>query len=331
MTKIYRVGVLGSGAWGVTVGNLFSQNVKEVLFWDRSEEVCAKINSGLHPVYEVKLGQNLKATCNIQELKAMDLIIVAVPAQAVRSVLTEFSNGLDYYGNFLSIAKGIENETLALVSSIIKQHYSSCKVAVLSGPNFASEIAKKLPAASVIAAEDESFAAQISELIFNDHFRIYTSKDVIGVQVCGAMKNVIAIAAGITKGLELGENARATLITRSLVEISKVADLLGGSRETVFGLAGLGDLILTCSSESSRNFELGLKIAKSKNVQADLLANNKTVEGVMTAKSIKDFASKFSLDLPICLEVAEILEGKIDAVDAVKKLISRNPKKNEWC
>lgn len=330
MTKIYRVGVLGSGAWGVTVGNLFSKNVKEVLFWDRSDETCAKINSGFHPLYEVNLEANIKATTDIQQLKAMDLIIIAVPAQVVRSVLEDFSKGLDYYGNFLSIAKGIENETLALVSAIIKQQYHDSKVAVLSGPNFASEIAKKLPAASIIAAEDESFAAQISELIFNDHFRIYTSKDVIGVQVCGAMKNIIAIAAGITKGLELGENARATLITRSLIEISKVVDLLGGSRETVFGLAGLGDLILTCSSESSRNFELGLKIAKSKNVQADLSANNKTVEGVMTAKSIKDIANKFALDLPICLEVSEILEGKIDAAGAVKKLLSRNPKKHEW-
>lgn len=331
MTKIFRVGVLGSGAWGVTVGNLFSQNVKEILCWDRSEEVCAKINSGLHPVYDLKLGENVKATSDIQELKVMDLVIIAVPAQAVRSVLKEFSRGLDYYGNFLSIAKGIENETLALVSSIIKQSYSNSKVAVLSGPNFASEIAKKLPAASIIVSDEEVFAQEIAQLIFNDHFRIYTSKDIIGVQVCGAMKNIIAIAAGITKGLELGENARATMITRSLVEISKVVDLLGGSRETVFGLAGLGDLILTCSSENSRNFELGLKIAKSKNVQADLAAHNKTVEGVMTAKSIKDFANKFSLDLPICLEVAEILEGKIDAVGAVQKLLARNSKQHEWC
>ena len=330
MKKISRVGVLGAGAWGITVGQLFARNVKEVLFWDRSQNICDKINSRVHPIFNVPVLENVKATNNMHDLKCMDLVIVAVPAQIVRDVISEFAKGIEYYGNFLSIAKGVENGTLSLVSSIIKQSFHNSNIAVLSGPNFANEISNGLPAAAIIAAENESLSTHISDLLFSDNFRIYTSKDIIGVQVCGAIKNIIAIASGIIKGLQLGENARAMLITRSLIEISKVLDLLGGSRETVFGLAGVGDLVLTCSSESSRNFELGLKLATSTNILTDLSTHNKTVEGVMTAKSIQDLATKFSLDLPICQAVAEILEGKINVAEAVHKVLGRNPKKHEW-
>ncbi|MDF3047181.1 MAG: NAD(P)-dependent glycerol-3-phosphate dehydrogenase [Candidatus Midichloriaceae bacterium] len=306
-------GIIGAGAWGSAFAKLAAINGNEVLLWDRSSEVVEKIN------YE----QKFKAVKSLEELKNCEVIVIALPFQIIRNFLG--SNLMHPLQNktFLLLSKGIEISTHALGHQIFSDAKIANSFAVLSGPNFASEIINSLPAAAVVASENEDLTIALKNSLMSGTMRIYKSSDVTGVEVCGAVKNVIAIAAGIATGAAYGENAKSALICRSLVEIENLVCELGGAKETVFGLSGIGDLVLTCGSSTSRNFALGFAIGKQ-GYLGDLLKDNpKTIEGVSTAKAIKEIATERKISMPICEEVYQILFNNKKVSDSLKSLMTR--------
>lgn len=298
MTKL-SFGIIGSGAWGAAFARLMRSNGCKVLVWDRTPD-----------------GSTVK---DIIDLNVCDIIVVALPFQVLRGFLSEKLAQLGAKP-FLLLSKGIEIGTMKLGHQIFGEVLPDAEFAVLSGPNFASEITKGLPAATMIAGKN---AELIRESVMGDTMRVYTSSDVVGVEVCGAIKNVIAIAAGITMGGGYGENAKAALICRSLVEIERLVKAMGGVNDTVFSLAGIGDLMLTCGSATSRNFAFGFEIGKA-GVLGELLAqNNKTIEGIHTARAIYELQQLKGLDMPICAEVYKILFEQGAVVESLKSLMTR--------
>ncbi len=293
-------GVIGSGAWGAAFTKLLESNGNEIMVWDKNPKV-SKVKS-------------------ISDLQGSDIIVLALPFQVLREFLISNATSLADKP-ILLLSKGIEIKTMCLGHEILEQILPQSDFAVLSGPNFANEIMQGLPAATVVAGKN---AESIRSAVMGNNMRVYVSNDVIGVEVCGAIKNVIAIAAGITMGSGYGENAKAALICRSLVEIGRLVEAMGGLAETVLTLAGIGDLMLTCGSSTSRNFAFGFEIGKAKGV-GDLLAHNtKTIEGVHTADAINSIAMKSKdLDMPICTEVYQILFERKPVAESLRSLMRR--------
>jgi glycerol-3-phosphate dehydrogenase (NAD(P)+) len=328
-----RSSVIGSGSFGTALANTLAINCEEVRIWGRDAALADAINTRHeNPTYlpGIPLSQRVRATLELKEaLEGSELVILATPSHATRDVLSRALPHLPRHVPLLTVAKGIENETLQTMTELLEDCLPEefhPYIAVLSGPSFARELALRSPTVVTIASHWEKVASRCQKVLQTETFRSYTSNDVVGVQYGGALKNVIAIAAGIADGLGMGHNARAAIITRGLAEITRLAVRKGGNPLTLSGLSGMGDLVLTCTGELSRNRRVGMELGKGRQL-SDILAEMKQVaEGVKTAKSARDLSVKTGVELPICQQVYAIAyEGK-SAKAAVVELMTRQPK-----
>jgi glycerol-3-phosphate dehydrogenase (NAD(P)+) len=326
------ISVIGAGSWGTTVASLLA-NKTPTLLWARSPELAEAITSTHeNPTYlaGVRLPDTLSATSSLAEAAAdMDVILMAVPSHGFRAVLTEIGPSLRAGTAIVSLAKGIETGTNLRMSEVIAQVVPDATVGVLTGPNLAREIAEGQPAASVVALADEAVALQIQQALHTGAFRVYTGNDVVGCEIAGAAKNVMAIAAGICDGLGFGENTRAVLITRGLAELGRLGIAVGGQTLTFGGLAGVGDLVATCASPNSRNRTVGYELGRGKGLQEILDGMHMVAEGVKTAGPLVRLAQAHGVEMPIAEQVTEIVEGRCSAKEALISLMER-PARPEW-
>jgi len=323
------IAVIGAGSWGTTLAHLLSSKGFEIALWvyekDLSEEIRqTRINSVYLP--DIELPDNIHVTGSLEEaLKKARYIVNAVPAQYTRSIFKELLPHLIDESIIISVAKGIERGTLLTVSSILKE-LSAHPVAVLSGPSFAKEVIKKLPTAVTLATENIHAGVLLQEIFNVNHFRVYTHDDMLGVELGGSLKNVMAIASGIADSLGLGNNARASLITRGLVEMTRLGIAMGAKERTFSGLSGIGDLVLTCSSPLSRNYTVGVKLGQGMKLKDILTQMRSVAEGVPTAESAYELSKKYRIEMPIIEQVYKVLYEDKDAALAVKDLMERSLK-----
>jgi len=318
-----KLAIIGGGAWGTALARVAAQGGRETLLWALEEDVVSAVNR-LHenPVYleGLKLDPAIRATSNFSELADCDAWIVATPAQHMRPVLERMPCR---EMPLVLCSKGIEESTGALLHEVARAVCPTSPVAVLSGPTFAHEVAKGLPTAVTLAAEDMSLAETLRDRIAQPTFRIYVSDDVVGAEIGGAVKNVLAIACGVVEGKGLGQNARAALIGRGFAEMTRFGLAYGAKRETLAGLSGLGDLVLTCSSTSSRNYSLGVGIGQGRPA-SELLSNRKTVaEGAFTAPVLARLAKEKGVDMPIVDAVDALIAGRVNVDQVLDALLSR--------
>ena len=319
-----KIGVIGGGAWGTALAQVASAG-GETILWALEEEVVASVNarhenSAFLP--GIPLNEAIRATSDLADLDTCDAWIVVTPAQHMRSVLERAPAG---ERPLLLCSKGIEERSGKLLHEVARDVCPSSPVAVLSGPTFAHEVATGLPTAVTLACEDRELGQALRARINLVNFRTYCTDDVAGAEVGGAVKNVLAIACGIVEGKRLGQNARAALIARGFAEMVRFGLAMGGRRETLAGLSGLGDLVLTCNSTSSRNFSLGKAIGEGCDVQ-DLLKDRRTVaEGAYTAPVLNRIALERDIDMPIVGAVNELLEGEVKLDELLETMLSRPP------
>lgn len=318
-----KIGVIGGGAWGTALAHVAAAGGDPVTLWAREPEVVAAIND-IHEnrpfLPGINLSPRVHATGSLGALTGLDALLVVTPAQHVRAVLAETPVGDT---PLVLCAKGIEAGTQLLVGEVAAQLHPRAPIAVLSGPTFAHEVAGGLPTAVTLACADAALRDTLIARLAQPAFRLYASDDVIGAEIGGAVKNVLAIACGVVEGAGLGQNARAALIARGFAEMTRFGLARGGQRETLAGLSGLGDLVLTCSSTSSRNYSLGVGLGQGKRA-ADLLADKRSVaEGAFTAPVLRDAARAESIDMPVVEAVCALLDGV--AVDRVVGALLARP------
>ena len=318
-----RLGVVGGGAWGTALAQVGASGGRDVLLWAREPDVVEAINSGHENSVFLpgrKLNTAVRATDDLGELGNCDAWLVVTPAQHMRSVLSAAPGG---NRPLILCSKGIEETSGSLLHKVAKAACPQASIAVLSGPTFAHEVAAGLPTAVTLAAEDQSLAEALRDRISRPTFRIYLSDDVAGAEIGGAVKNVLAIACGIVEGAGLGQNARAALIARGFAEMTRFGLANGARRETLAGLSGLGDLVLTCSSTSSRNFSLGKGIGEGRPA-AELMSDRKTVaEGAFTAPVLARLAEEMGIDMPVVAAVNKLLSGSANVDQVLTELLSR--------
>jgi glycerol-3-phosphate dehydrogenase (NAD(P)+) len=321
-----RLGIIGGGAWGTALAQVASAGGRETFLWAMEPEVVDAINDrGENPLFlpGVPLNRSIRATLRLHELESCDAWLVVTPAQHMRAVL-DHAPAQDR--PLVLCSKGIEEKSGRLLHQVAKEACPNSAMAVLSGPTFAHEVARGLPTAVTLAAEDVDLAERLRERIAQPTFRIYVSDDVAGAEIGGAIKNVLAIACGVVEGKGLGQNARAALIGRGFAEMSRFGLAYGARRETLAGLSGLGDLVLTCSSTSSRNYSLGLGIGEGRPA-AELLSNRKTVaEGAFTAPVLARLAREKGIDMPIVGAVDALVAGRATVDEVLGALLSRPPR-----
>lgn len=321
-----RITVVGGGAWGTALAMQAVRAGEDVELILRNGDLADRINkTGENDLYlpGVALPGALRATTNYDGLRDSDAVLLVTPAQHLRETLTKlaahWTDGLPA----VICCKGIEKQTGALMAQVVTETLGDVPVAVLSGPTFAQEVAAGLPAAITLACEDRVVGKRLVDLIGTPEFRPYFSTDVAGVEVAGAIKNVLAIASGVVAGLKLGDNARAALITRGIAEMSRLAVAMGGRVETMLGLAGLGDLTLTCTGTLSRNYTFGVALGEGRKAQ-DILAERRSVtEGVHTAASITAVAAKYGVEMPICAAVDQVANHGADLRSTISVLLQR--------
>ncbi len=326
-----RICVIGGGSWGTVLANLLAKKNYDVSLYIRNKKLLKildekKINEIYLP--QVRLCSQLKFTSSVDEcLSQAEIVVLAVPVQFLREALLKIKDRVTKRHIFVNCGKGIEKQTLYFPSDIVEQILNVKRFAQLSGPNFAREVAMELPTATVIASYDMNLARELQHIFFTPYFRTYTSNDVLGVQLAGALKNVIAIACGISDGLHLGENARAALITRGLAEIRRLSKILGAKEETFMGLSGIGDLILTCTGNLSRNRDVGLKLGKGEKLSHIIQNLVMVAEGIDTTKSATKLAEKHNVDIPITSAVYNILYQDKKPFQVLSELMRRPLKK----
>lgn len=327
------IGVIGAGSWGTTLADLLAKKMHRVTLWAYEKELVSEMDSSReNSIYlpGVNLSDNLNFTNSLHEaVSGKDLLLFVVPSQVLRKVLADAAPHISEDAVIVSASKGIEVESLKLVSQVYEESLPEAlyrRFAALSGPSFAREVAMEMPTAVVAAASDPLVAKRVQDIFNCRFFRVYTNSDVVGVELGGAVKNVIAIAAGISDGLGFGSNTRAALITRGLAEISRLGQALGARAETFAGLAGMGDLVLTCTGDLSRNRSVGIQLGQGRTL-ADILSGMRMVaEGVKTTESTCRLAWKLGVEMPIAFNVNEILYNDRPARDVVVELMSRGPK-----
>jgi glycerol-3-phosphate dehydrogenase (NAD(P)+) len=324
---VARVAVAGTTSWGTTLAALLARNGSEVSLMARTVDEADSINAARENTRHrpgLKLPDGLTATIDPEVVAAADVVLIVVPSAGLRTNLVRLAPALSPTASVVSATKGLESEGSLRMSEVVESFgIGPERVLVLSGPNFAGEIAAGLPAATVVAGRDEARAHEVQSLLNGPSFRVYTSDDPVGVELCGALKNVIAIACGMSDGLGYGENAKAALITRGLAEITRLGVAAGAQPLTFLGLAGIGDLVLTCESNLSRNRRLGLALAQELPLDEALASVEGVVEGVGTTRSVPQLARRFGVEMPICESLYAVLfEGKT-AVEAGRELMAR--------
>jgi glycerol-3-phosphate dehydrogenase (NAD(P)+) len=328
-----RAAVIGSGSFGTALANTLAARCTEVRTWAREPAVVEAINvrrENTAYLPGILISSKVRATTSMGEvLPGAELVVIATPSHATREVMRGAVEYLPEHAPLVTVSKGIENETLLTMTKLLEdclpeQFHPS--IAILSGPSFAKEMAAGMPTVVTVASHFEKVAQKVQSALQTESFRTYTSTDVIGVELGGALKNVIAIAAGISDGLGFGLNARSALITRGLAEISRIAVRMGANPLTLMGLSGLGDLVLTCTGDLSRNRRVGIELGKGRKLEDILAGMNQVAEGVKTAKSARDLSRRVGVELPICDQVFAIMyEGK-EPRRAVIELMTRAPK-----
>jgi glycerol-3-phosphate dehydrogenase (NAD(P)+) len=326
------IAVLGAGAWGTALAILLARNQQAVRLWGRDpqelldmqrERMNARYLPGAHFPDNLDIVPELPSV-----LAGVEEIIVVVPSQGFRPLLETIKPLLSKQPRLAWGTKGLEPETDRLLHEVVQEIVGAdIPLAVLSGPNFAHEVAANLPTALTLASNNNNFAKNLRQRLHNANFRVYLSTDVAGVECCGAVKNVLAIAVGIADGLGLGANARCALITRGLAEMMRLGLALGGKVETFTGLAGVGDLVLTATDDQSRNRRLGLLLGKGSTVEDAVSEINKVIEGFQNAPKVYDLAQRLGIEMPITEQVYKVLYEKISPAQAVKALLAREPGK----
>jgi len=328
---VKTIGILGGGAWGTALAQVCARAGLSPILWAREPEVVEAIaETHQNPLFlpGVQLDSAISTTSRAHDLLATEAILAVVPAQHLRATLAALAPDVPARLPVVLCAKGVEAGSLKLMTEVLAETAPQAAPAVLSGPSFASEVARGLPTAVTLAAADLDLARTLAEAMATPTFRPYVSSDMIGAEAGGAIKNVLAIACGVAEGRALGRSAQAALITRGFAELTRLAVALGGEAETVAGLCGLGDLVLTCSSAASRNMSLGLAIGGGASLAEALAGKLSVAEGVASAPAVTDLARRLGVETPICDAVRAILGGELEVGSAIVGLLSR-PLKTE--
>jgi glycerol-3-phosphate dehydrogenase (NAD(P)+) len=321
-----KAGVIGGGAWGTALAQVCARAGLEATLWAREPDVVASVNASHENTSflpGIDLDPAIRATGDFADLAASDIVLAVAPAQHLRATLAAFAPHVRPDLQVLLCAKGVEQGSLKLMTEVLAETIPQAAPAVLSGPSFAGEVARGLPTAVTLACPDEGCARELAELIATPTFRPYFATDMIGAEAGGAVKNVLAIACGIVEGRGLGRSAHAALITRGFSELTRLAVALGGEAETVAGLCGLGDLVLTCSSPQSRNMSVGLALGRVQTLEEASAGKLSVAEGVASAPAVRQLARKLGVDVPICEATAAILAGEVGVDEAIRGLLSR--------
>jgi glycerol-3-phosphate dehydrogenase (NAD(P)+) len=327
------IAVIGAGSWGTTLANILAEKEEGVLLWVFEEDlyrILVKKRENDFFLPGVRLADSLRFTHSLEEaLAERETVVCAVPSHAVREVFLQARAHLSKGALLISVTKGLEDGTHLTVSRVLQEVIGAggeLQIAALSGPSFAGEVSRRIPTAVAVAGTTPRAAQEAQALFFRPYFRVYTNQDILGVELGGAIKNVMAIAAGSSDGMGFGHSSRAALITRGLAEMTRLGVSLGAQRQTFFGLAGMGDLVLTCTGDLSRNRQVGLELGRGKAPREILGGMRMVAEGVRTAKALWELAQKKKVDMPISREVYEILYGAKNPREAVQGLLSRLPR-----
>lgn len=324
-----KIGIIGGGAWGTALAQVYAGSGQDVTLWAREADVVSSINvKHENTVFlpGIALHKNLKASDSLQQTAQQnDILLFVTPTQFLRATLQQIKGEVQQKPLILC-CKGVELNTGLLPSQIAREIAPADKTAILTGPTFAAEIARGLPAAVTLAANNLGFAKDMQQKLFVKSFRPYASDDAIGAQIGAALKNVIAIACGIAHGKKLGESARAAIISRGLAEIARLCVVMGGKRETLMGLCGVGDMTLTCSSMQSRNFSLGAALGEGKSADEILGSRKSVTEGVYTAKAALALAARYDVELPVIFAVNACVNDGLSVDNAIEALFNRSAK-----
>ena len=327
--RLKNIGIIGAGAWGTALSCILNKK-ENITIWSYEKKTVHQINkyrTNKTFLPNIKIPNNISATNNLKDLMSCKFIFICVPSQFIKKIILKFKNFYKKDMIFVNCSKGIEHSSKLLISDIIKKILPGSEVAILSGPSFAIEVAKKKPTAVTIACKNQNNAKKLAILLNSKNFRCYYTNDVIGVQFGGIIKNILAIASGIVKSQKLGSSAKAALMTRGLSEMKRIGLAYGAKESTFYGLSGLGDLILTCNSELSRNFSTGLLIGKGKKIN-EIIKSKKTIsEGIMNSKTIFNLSKKKRIEMPVCGSVYKILYKKNKIKNTIEKILSRDIKK----
>ncbi len=325
-----KVSVLGAGSWGTALATVLEHNGHEVTIWSVMEDEIAMLKEKREHVMKlpgVKLAEDIKLTTNLKEaVEGRDLLVLAVPSVFVRSTAKMMQPFVASQQLIVNVAKGIEEKTLMTLTDIVAEEISQARVAVLSGPSHAEEVGRGLPTTCVAGADTREAAEFIQNIFMNDVFRVYTSPDMLGIELGGALKNVIALAAGMADGLGYGDNTKAALITRGIAEIGRLALAMGAKYETISGLTGIVDLIVTCASRHSRNRKAGMLIGEGKTMKEATEEVNMVVEGIYSAKAAMGLSEKYQVPMPIIEQVNLVLFYNKPCKEAVQELMLRDKK-----
>lgn len=321
-----KIGIIGGGAWGTALAAVAQKAGCDVILWAREKETVASINNDHENkqfLPNIKLNTEIHATSEITEAANADAVFLVTPAQHLRATCKQLAPVWKKNTPAVICAKGIELKSGSLMSEVVAQELPDATVVILSGPTFAKETALGVPTAVTLACKNKKLGEELANSIGTVNFRPYLSDDIIGSQVGGAVKNVMAIARGIAEGKKFGDNACAALITRGLAEVVRLAVVMGGKHQTLMGLSGIGDLMLTANSMQSRNFSLGVALGQGKTLEEIISSRDSVTEGVATASAVVDAAVKYNIDMPICMAVDKILNHNADIETTIKELLSR--------
>lgn len=323
-----KIGILGAGSWGTALTVLLSDNGHDVTVWsvDAKEiEMLDTKREHLTKLPGVKLPDSVRFTTDEKEVcKDAELLVMVVPSPFVRSTAKRIAPYIHETQTIVNVSKGIEEETLMTLTKVIQDEIPDCNVGVLSGPSHAEEVGKRMPTTVVAGAKDKETALLIQDAFMSDYFRVYVSPDVIGIELGGSLKNVIALAAGVGDGLGCGDNAKAAIITRGIAEIIRLGTAMGGKLETFSGLSGIGDLIVTCESKHSRNRKAGFLMGQGKTYKEAMDEVQMVVEGVYSAKAAYKLSKKYGIEMPIVSVVNKLLFENLNAKEGMKMLLTRN-------
>lgn len=330
-----KISVLGAGSWGTALAVLLYENGHEVTLWSIDKHEVAMITEQREQTEKlpgVRIPEGIKVTSELEDsMKGRDILVLAVPSIYIRSTAKSMASFVEDGQVIVNVAKGIEESTLMNMTDVIEDEMPQARVGVLSGPSHAEEVGRRIPTTVVAGAHDKETAELIQDAFMNSYFRVYTSPDMVGIELGGALKNVIALAAGIVDGLGFGDNTKAALITRGIAEITRLGTAMGGRVETFAGLSGIGDLIVTCTSTHSRNHNAGYLIGQGKTYQEAMDEVKMVVEGVYSAKAALALAKKYNVEVPITEQVNRVLFEDVSAKDAVPSLLLRNrTSETEW-
>jgi glycerol-3-phosphate dehydrogenase (NAD(P)+) len=325
-----RVSVIGAGGWGTALAIILNERHNDVMLWEYFTDyarVLERKRENIKFLKGVKIPAKIRITTDLkQSVESAEVVVLAVPSHALRGLL-KIVKAFDYRKKiFVSVMKGIEQKSLKTMSQVITEVLGRVKIAVLSGPSHAEEVARKTPTTVVAASKSPGLAEKIQDLFFTKTFRIYSNKDVLGVEIGGSVKNVIAIAAGILDGMHAGDNTKAALVTRGLAEIKRLGAAMGADEDTFSGLSGIGDLVVTCASSHSRNRSVGEQLGRGRKIGQILKDMEMVAEGVKTTLSVYMLAKKYRVEMPITREVYEVLYRDKSPYDSMRDLMTRSPK-----